>query len=161
MKKYKFELQKGSKHTLCPSCQRKTFKPYVYAGTNNIVDAYKFGRCERLNACAYIQYPTVDGSDFSNWIPPTPQPYQAPNPDFVPEKIVQDSFRGFETNTFFLWLVRLFGQDTALQLQKNYNIGTAKNNGTIFWQKDNQGNFRTGKVMYYQSNGKRNKAKNS
>lgn len=161
MKKYKFELLKGSKHIPCPSCQRKTFKPYVYTGTNDIVDAYKYGRCERLNNCGYISYPNVKGSDFEEWTPPAQEAYQAPTPDFIPKKIVESSFSRFEKNTFFMWLVAIFGEITALQLQENYCIGTAKNNGTIFWQKDSQGNFRAGKVMYYQPNGKRNKDKNS
>lgn len=60
-----------------------------------------------------------------------------------------------------MWLVKLFGQDVAMDLQSKYNIGTAKNNGTIFFQQDSEGKFRTGKVMYYQSNGKRNKNRNS
>ena len=63
MKKYKYELQKGSKHILCPVCQKKTFKPYVHAGTNNVVDSMLYGRCERINACGYIRYPTSDDDD--------------------------------------------------------------------------------------------------
>ena len=39
--KYNYELQKGSKHIICPNCRKKTFKPYVEAGTNNIVDAVR------------------------------------------------------------------------------------------------------------------------
>lgn len=46
--------------------------------------------------------------------------------------------------------------ETAYELQAKYNIGTATNGGTIFWQEDKAGNFRTGKVIYYNPNGKRN-----
>lgn len=161
MKLYKFELQKGSKHIICPSCQRKTFKPYVYTGTNNIVDAYKFGRCERINNCGYIRYPNITGSDFEEWSPPEPKFYRAPTPDFIPKKLIEASFSQFTKNVFFMWLVKMFGKNTALDLQKKYNIGTAKNNGTVFWQEDRQGKFRTGKVMYYGSNGRRLKNKKS
>jgi len=157
--KYKYELQKGSKHIICPSCKKKTFKPYVDAETGQIVDASIYGRCERINSCKYLKYPEND-ANMSDWIAPVyvPEPIQ---PDFIPKKMIEASFNKFRENTFFMWLVKLFGQDVALDLQSKYNIGTAKNNGTIFFQQDSEGNFRTGKVMYYQSNGKRNKNRNS
>ena len=47
--------------------------------------------------------------------------------------MIEASFNKFRENTFFMWLVKLFGQDVALDLQSKYNIGTAKNNGTIFF----------------------------
>lgn len=58
-----------------------------------------------------------------------------------------------------MYLVKLFGRETAYELQSLYNIGTAKKGGTIFWQQDLAGNFRTGKVMYYNENGKRDKTR--
>src|SRR5678815_5561529 len=82
MKRYKYELQKGSKHILCPICQKKTFKPYVHAGTNNAVDELKYGRCERVNSCSYILYPDNDDSEWQDY-EPTKQPYIAPEPDFI------------------------------------------------------------------------------
>jgi len=96
----------------------------------------------------------------SDWVAPVyvPKPIK---PDFIPKEMIEASFNKFRENTFFMWLVRLFGQDVALDLQSKYNIGTAKNNGTIFFQQDSEGKFRTGKVMYYQPNGKRNKNRNS
>ncbi len=157
--KYKYELQKGSKHIICPACKKKTFKPYVDAETGQIVDATIYGRCERINKCKYLKYPEND-ANMSDWIAPVyvPEPIK---PDFIPKEMIEASFNKFRENTFFMWLVKLFGQDVALDLQSKYNIGTAKNNGTIFFQQDSEGNFRTGKVMYYQSNGKRNKNRNS
>ena len=157
--KYKYELQKGSKHIICPSCGKKTFKPYVDAGTGRIVDATIYGRCERINKCKYLKYPENDAS-MSDWIAPVYVP-EYKEPDFIPKEMIEASFSKFRENTFFMWLVKLFGQDVALDLQSKYNIGTAKNNGTIFFQQDSEGKFRTGKVMYYQSNGKRNKNRNS
>ncbi len=155
--RYKYELQKGSKHTFCPACKKKTFKPYVRTGTDVIVDSKLFGRCERINFCRYHRYPDTN----EDWTPP-PFVYTPPKePDFIPKEMIEASFSKFKENTFFMWLVKLFGQDVAMDLQSKYNIGTAKNNGTIFFQQDSEGKFRTGKVMYYQSNGKRNKNRNS
>lgn len=160
MKNYKYELQKGSKHILCPNCQKKTFKPYVNAQTKEIVDAMQFGRCERIQSCAFMQYPNIEDSDWKEFEPPR-IPYRKPKPDFVPVELVEATFNSFHQNVFFKWLVKMFDSETALQLQSDYNIGTAKNGGTIYWQQDKDGNFRTGKVMYYGENGKRKKDKNS
>ena len=96
----------------------------------------------------------------SDWVAPVYVP-EHKEPDFIPKEMIEASFSKFKENTFFMWLVKLFGQDVAMDLQSKYNIGTAKNNGTIFFQQDSEGKFRTGKVMYYQSNGKRNKNRNS
>ena len=161
MKRYKYELLKGSRHILCPICQKKTFKPYVYAGTNNVVDSMLYGRCERINACGYIRYPTSEkDDDWSNYEAPKIA-YRPPVPDFINPNLVRSTFRDFNKNVFFNFLAKTFDLETARSLQKKYNIGTAKYGGTIFWQKDKDGKFRTGKVFYYQRNGKRDKNKGS
>ena len=157
--KYMYELQKGSRRYLCPKCGKKEFKVYVKTGTNIVVDSERFGRCNRQNSCGYHQYPEND-ANMSDWVAPVyvPEPIK---PDFIPKEMVEASFCKFRENTFFMWLVKLFGQDIAHDLQSKYNIGTAKNNGTVFFQQDSDTKFRTGKVMYYQPNGKRNKNRNS
>jgi hypothetical protein len=157
--KYKYELQKGNKHIICPSCGKKTFKCYVDINTGERVNPTKYGRCERISSCRYLKYPE-NGANMNDWVAPVYVP-EFVQPDFIPKEIIEASFNKFRENTFFMWLVKLFGQDVALDLQSKYNIGTAKNNGTIFFQQDSEGNFRTGKVMYYQSSGKRNKNRNS
>ena len=161
MKNYKYELQKGSKHILCPNCRRKTFKPYVEVGTNNIANAERYGRCERINSCGLLMYPPSEESDYVQWVQPEPKPFERIEPDFIPRGTVENTFKNFEQNVFMQYLRKMFGATKALELQSMYNIGTAKQNGTIFWQQDLQGNFRTGKVMYYGSNGKRLKDRNS
>jgi len=152
---FKWELQKGSKHIACPSCGKKTFKPYVSAADGKtFADAEKYGRCERINSCGYLAYPNPGGDDFY-FTPPPPEPPLPPS--FVPPEIVEKTFFEFRRNPFFLYMVKLFGSEKAYELQEMYNIGTAKNGGTIFWQQDKDGNFRTGKVFYYDNKGKRRK----
>jgi hypothetical protein len=162
MKNYKYELQKGSKHIICPKCGKKTFKPYVKTGTNIVVNIKLYGRCERINSCGYFRYPDKDTKYYYNY---TPQPLQTPQPpkkpDFVPARIVESTFNRLKENVFFMYLVRLFGMNEAYRLQEMYNIGTAKGGGTIFWQQDKEGRFRTGKVMYYRSDGHRDKNRSS
>ena len=156
---YNYKLEAGSKHIICPNCGKKTFKCYVDVNTGERVNPTKYGRCERISSCRYHQYPKND-ANMSDWVAPVYVP-EYKEPDFIPKEMIEASFNKFRENTFFMWLVKLFGQDVALDLQSKYNIGTAKNNGTIFFQQDSEGRFRTGKVMYYQSNGKRNKNRNS
>ena len=113
--KYKYALQKGSKHIICPNCGKKTFKPYVDAETGQIVDASIYGRCERVNSCKYLKYPENDAS-MSDWVAPVYVP-EYKEPDFIPKEMIEASFNKFRENTFFMWLVKLFGQDVALDLQ--------------------------------------------
>ena len=160
MNNFRYELQKGSRHLICPNCGKKTFKPYVEKGTNNIVDASKFGRCERINNCSYSYYPDSNKKEFDDFNKEN-RPYIEPTPDFIPTEVVESTFKYFGENVFFNFLTSKFGIQKALKLQRAYNIGTAKNGGTIFWQKDREGAFRTGKVMYYQKTGKRIKDRNS
>lgn len=160
MKNYKYELMKGSKHIICPKCGKKTFKPFVLASDGKtIVDAERFGRCERVNSCSYFRYP--DGDDKYDYVTPTIQQIQKIVPDFVPSEFVEKTFCKFKENVFFMYLVEVFGMNEAYRHQEMYNIGTAKGGGTIFWQQDKEGNFRTGKVMYYNTDGHRKKDRSS
>src|SRR5678810_620410 len=151
MKQYKYELMKGSRRYICPKCQKKEFKVYVKTGTNIVVDSERFGRCNRENSCGYHQYPDNDDSEWQDY-EPTKQPYIAPKPDFINPNLVRSTFQDFNKNVFFNFLAKTFDLETARALQKKHNIGTAKHGGTIFWQKDRDGKFRTGKVFYYQRN---------
>lgn len=159
---YRYTLQKGSKHIICPNCGKKTFKPYVDSVTGEVVNPAKWGRCERISACQYHQYPKIKENDIesSHYVPE--RVFIAPKPiDFVDKEIVEATFNQYKTNVFYMWLVKLFGAEVADNLRTDYNIGTAKGNGVIFWQEDRNGNVRTGKVMYYHPNGKRIKERNS
>ena len=160
--RFRYSLERGSKHIICPNCGKKTFKCYVDVNTGERVNPTKYGRCERILNCRYHQYPQLEAwekDDLNNWTPPAPQP---PKPlDYVPKDVVNATFNQYKTNVFYMWLVKLFGIDKADSLRTDYNIGTAKGGGTVFWQEDRRGNIRTGKVMYYHPNGKRIKERNS
>lgn len=56
--KYQYQLNSRAikKHT-CPECGHKTFNPYVYTDTEDIVDAERYGRCDREHKCQYNQRP--------------------------------------------------------------------------------------------------------
>ena len=121
----------------------------------------KYGRCERINTCQYTMYPPYNEKE-NVWVAPVKKEIKkSVNPDFIPKGTVEMTFCNFKENVFMRFLAKKFGGQQAMSLQELYNIGTAKNGGTIFWQQDKLGNFRTGKVMYYNENGRRDKNRNS
>jgi hypothetical protein len=155
-KNFRYNLRKGSKHDICPNCGKKEFKPYVDSNGNVVGEQY--GRCERVMSCGYLKYPKSYKND--DWTPPPPPPPPPPT-EYISEDIVEATMTEYDSNYFYLYLVSLFGDDIANELIHKYNIGTATNGGTIFWQKDKDGRYRTGKVIYYGSNGKRKKDRKS
>lgn len=158
-KDYIYTLQKGSKHIVCPACGHKTFKPYVDKKNGQVVNGERFGRCERINNCNYHERPRGRQTYESRIY--TPKIVVPKVPDFINPELVRATFSNFDKNVFFRFLVDFFGAEKATKLQIMYNIGTAKGGGTIFWQQDKEGRFRTGKVMYYNANGKRDKQRSS
>lgn len=153
-----YNLRKGSKKDICPNCGKKTFVPFVDANGNS-PNIEKYGRCERINSCQYTMYPPYNEKE-NVWVAPV-KPKKTIAPDFIPKGTVEMTFRNFRDNVFMQFLKKTFGGSKAMELQEKYNIGTAKNGGTIFWQQDKLGDFRTGKVMYYNENGRRDKNRNS
>ena len=164
MPQYKYQLAKG-KHTRCPQCKHMSFHPYVSVVTGEAAGEM-FGRCERINKCGYIEYPKLDPKDHEAWAKYkewlnrpklTPQPPK--QHDFVPLSVVEQTFKNFNQNSFFNYLMKIFGKEKAFELQATYNLGTATNGGNIFWQQDFFNKFRTGKIMYYQPDGHRDKTR--
>ena len=153
-----YNLRKGSKKDICPNCGKKTFVPFVDHNGNS-PNIEKYGRCERINSCQYTMYPPYNEKE-NVWVAPVKKA-KAIAPDFIPKGTVEMTFRNFRENVFMQFLTKTFGGIKAMELQEKYNIGTANNGGTIFWQQDKQGNFRTGKVMYYNENGRRDKNRKS
>ena len=50
--KYLFTLRKGSKKEFCPDCKRKSFKPYIWTDTNEII-SQNLGFCDHINSCGH------------------------------------------------------------------------------------------------------------
>ncbi|MCC7027650.1 MAG: hypothetical protein IT265_11885 [Saprospiraceae bacterium] len=140
------------------------------------------GRCNREINCGYHYTPTQYFQDnpekkrintFSVYKPhKNSSTYKfktiwvKPNhKDFIPVEIFKQSLqigktiiKIAETNNFIKFLVAQFGIEHASLLVSRYFIGSSRhwNGATVFWQIDNQGRIRTGKIMLYNSsNGKR------
>lgn len=79
------------------------------------------------------------------------EPEQDVEPYFIPEEVMLASFSTYERNNFALWLCRVFGESKALELAFEYRLGTSKHwpGAAVFWQIDEVGRVRRGKVMLY------------
>ena len=75
----------------------------------------------------------------------------------------EEMSKTFDANlesSFAKYLVKMFGEDEAAEVVERYLLGNIKGD-VIFWQVDREDNVRAGKVIAYDTNGKRKKYSNS
>jgi len=110
-------------------------------------------------SCDKTFLPKLDKGDYIkpefNYKPPLPISYHNPN-------LIIQSGRNYKENNFIQFLKTLFSETKVKEIIKKYLIGTSKHwqGATVFWQIDNYENIRYGKIMLYDTNGKRKKDKN-
>lgn len=156
---YTLEKYNGpkSRHT-CPSCQQKhQFARYVDPEGNYLAD--HVGRCNREGKCGhhikpkdyFSENPTVKPREFSRVVQPK-KPVQ-----YIPANTLTSTLRSYESNSFVNYLHSLFDADTVKRITEMYGLGTTRDGSCIFWQVDQSGYVRTGKVIKYMSDGHRDK----
>lgn len=161
IKNFKYQLQSGSKKHLCPSCGKRRFVRYIDQETGELLPQ-KYGRCDRELNCSYHLNPYKTGylshSEGKTYTPPpSPSPKPQP-PTYISPELFSQSLKNYNQNNFTNWLSSLFDVNTVSELVSRYHIGTSKHwpGATLFWQVDQSGLIRTGKIMLYnQDNGKR------
>ena len=160
MENHKYSLTKKGK-SICPACGKKTFVNYIDAG-GNILNQ-QVGKCDRADNCGHHyspkQYFTDNNISFDKqekYIAPI-KPLIVPEPSYIDNSIFHKSLQRYDTNIFVQYLIRIFGQSEALAACVMYNIGTAKDGKTVFWQIDIEGKIRSGKIILYDQNGNRRK----
>lgn len=154
--KYKLEKYTGrSTRHVCPHCEHtQAFARYIDERGCYIAD--HVGRCNREDKCGYhltpAEYFRNKGIDYT----PTIQVEKKPLPptDFIPEEMMIRSLK--TENNFLQFLTKHFCPiDVAYTIDK-YRLGDAKDGKIIYWQIDDSGRIRTGKMMLYDPNtGKR------
>lgn len=153
MKEYKYYLDKSSKKFNCPQCGKKRFVKYIESETGEYADC-QYGRCDREISCGYLRYPKSGNSIANyNFVKPVEK-----EPSYIDEKIFNKSLNNYDFNQLILYLLSKYDEGEVLNVICKYHIGTSNmyNGGTVFWQIDNTGNIRTGKIMAYNTNtGKR------
>ncbi len=183
------ELPKLEKYTgaksrfVCPKCNIKgQFTRYINPDTG-VYYADNVGLCNRASNCGYHYSPKQYFADHpeskttkKRTTVPRIKPYQRlldqgtgqpeqPEPiSYFPFEDVKASLQRYEINPFISFLKNINIPDIEIKrVIDRYYIGTSKlNNGSvIFWQIDNTGKVRTGKIMLYNpTTGKRSKEMN-
>ena len=155
MKQYKYQFGKGKFN--CPKCNKKRFVKYIETETGHYADS-QYGRCDREIKCGYFEYPNGNSIINYNYVVPTPV-----KPTYIGKEHLQKTLTKYEINPLITYLYNHYDKDEVNVTIDKYQVGTSKmyNGATVFWQMDNTGNIRTGKIMAYDiTTGKRIKDKN-
>ena len=157
MTQYRYHLDKTSKKFNCPQCGKKSFVKYIETETGHYAES-QYGRCDREIKCGFFEYPNGNSIINYNYVAPPPV-----KPSYIDKEILQKTLTKYEINPLITYLYSHYDGDEVNVTIDKYQVGTSKmNNGaTIFWQMDNTGKIRTGKIMAYDiTTGKRIKDKN-
>ena len=154
MTQYKYQFGKGKFN--CPKCSKKRFVKYIETETGHYADS-QYGRCDRETSCGYIMYPNNNSILNYEYIAPEPV-----IPSYIEKEILQKTLTKYEINPLTTYLYSHYDEDEVNVTIDKYQVGTSNqfNNSTVFWQMDNTGNIRSGKIMAYDTaTGKRRKNK--
>jgi predicted RNA-binding Zn-ribbon protein involved in translation (DUF1610 family) len=145
MTQYKYQLDKSSKKFNCPQCGKKRFVKYIEVETGHYADS-KYGRCDRQDSCGYKLYPNNNSIVNYNYVPPKPL-----KPTYIDKEILQKTLTKYEINPLVTYLNSHYDEDEVNATIEKYQVGTSNrfNYSTVFWQMDNTGNIRSGKIMAY------------
>lgn len=142
----------------CPACTKKRFVRFYDFDKHEYLPE-QYGRCDRQEQCGYYLNPYKDGTiedATSHKINAIPVP--AVKIKYVDKEILSKSLSSYHTNTFVNFLIDRVGHAKAMETVLKFYIGTAKNNGTIFWQIDQFLNIRTAQKIHYDETGHRIKS---
>ena len=99
-----------------------------------------------------------------NYTPPPPRPKPEPLPMLVlPKHIMARTLLDVEQSTLVRWIRTGINWDTIQRKRINevlnhYAVGCSRQGMTVFWQMDEKGQLRTGKMMRYKADGHRDKS---
>lgn len=105
----------------------------------------------------------TDMQDF-NYTPPPPRPKPEPLQMLVlPKWLMANTMLNVERSTLVQWIRTGINWDPLQraridQALNDYAVGCSKQGMTVFWQMDEKGQLRTGKMMRYKADGHRDKS---
>lgn len=147
--KYRLEPYKGqqTRHR-CPKCgQRKSFARYIDINGQYCGD--DIGRCNSEVSCAYHRPPDGNGTITGGFT------YKPVEPTFLRTEDI--SLIQFQDH-LYRFLTGLYPSTDVQRVFSNYIVRTTSmkwNNSTVFYQRDIEGRYRTGKIILYNEFGKR------
>lgn len=154
---FRYQLEKGSKKHRCPQCEQKRFVKYIDDETGNYLE-YDIGRCDREIECGYHKPPRQgDGLELASVLYRRYEPPKPIKASTISKGYLKRTQGNFERNVLINWLASLSGWDMqrAEAVAQKYKVGTSKDGWAIFWQVDEMGKIRAGKMMRYDTSGHR------
>jgi hypothetical protein len=153
---FPYRYDKSSRKFPCPNCNHKSFVRFVDNQTGEYLPE-RYGRCDRENNCGYGLRPatekngcnTVESGDFKRGCNNENSEIST-----VPVPDVERTLNIFADN-FSRCITGKYG-DSGKEALRRYNVGSCTK-GTVFWQRDISQVYRGGKIIEYQTNGRRTK----
>ena len=171
------DIKKHRWNNVCPSCGQRKFSPYIDTMTNKPIAEKECGRCCRERSCAY-HYPPREWfkdnpPERREWLPReqyTELMRQRRKEARVASPLPRSlacNLSGGETkrycermndlcirtrsdrNHLAQWLCTQFPAERVAEVLARYRTGSTRDGRIIYWQIDEQGQVRTGKVMVY------------
>ena len=145
----------------------KCYKCFVCGAKGGVVDFLK--NHEHLSFPDAIRWLgkkyniETDMQDF-NYTPPPPRPAPPPLQMLVlPKWLMANTLLNVERSTLVQWIRTGINWDPLQraridQVLNDYAVGCSKQGMTVFWQMDEKGQLRTGKMMRYKADGHRDKS---
>ena len=159
---YKYSLDKKTVKHLCPNCHKKRLVLYIKVETAEYVSPL-VGRCDREINCGY-HYPPKSyfkdtNQDYNYLVVKESITTEQSQFSCHSRKELLETLTFYNENNFIQFLKSKFECNEVEQMAFNYKIGTANfwNFGTIFWQVDSNYKVRGGKIIIYNTSGKRTK----
>ena len=162
---------------LCPFHDDRHIGSFVVYPKGNCYKCFKCGAkggvVDFLMEHAHLSYPDAirwlgkkysietDMEDF-NYTPPPPRPAPPPlQPLRLPMEMVERT-EHLDSDLLAAWIMTDINWDyiqrkRISEVLNDYHVGHGKNGHTIFWQIDELGEVRTGKMMKYKSDGHRDR----
>lgn len=173
-----FQLEKGSKKYVCPGCSQKKFVRYRNDSGDYLPESV--GRCDRESKCGYHFTPKMffeanpelagqiikpGASRPGSIIKPRSETiyqekFSPKPPGFIDFELFKRTLAKPAINCLVKFLLNAFPEDAecVFETVKKYFIGSTREGKTIFWQIDDRGKIRTGKIIAYDpEKGKRRK----
>ena len=164
---------------LCPFHQDRHLGSFVVYPKGNCYKCFqcgaKGGVVDFLKNHEHLSFPDAirwlgkkynidtDMQDF-NYTPPPPRPKPEPLQMLVlPKWLMANTLLNVERSTLVQWIRTGINWDPLQraridQALNDYAVGCSKQGMTVFWQMDEKGQLRTGKMMRYKADGHRDKS---